>query len=550
MSTDPSGVIYLEVDEDITSAIDKLTKVGGSTVQVVTAKRSTLFQSVINLKLLHKAAKDAHKSLVLVTSDRVATNLAGRLGVAVASQVGEAAHVPAAAAATAAVAADDEIDGGSVGETQSPAANANPLASTPPEPTKASEPSGPPSPPPQTPKPSIPRGKRVPNISKMQKRVIWGGLILLVIVALFGLDYYLTSAQVALYAKASQVNATFNFVADPTATQSSTANATLSAQQLSYSKSLTAPVQATGTKDEGAKASGTITVSNSFDSNPHPLVAGTRFVASGGQVFRSTADTTVPAGSLSGGKVVPGTVQVSVQADQNGDQYNIGPTGYTIPGLPADEQSSITGQGNQMQGGITKTAKILQQSDINQAEQSALGADKATGSQGVSAKATSNQVVLGPSLAQNAGSVSSNPAVGSETSNATLTIQVTYTELAVQKTALSDLAKSQEGQQLGAQSQIYDDGSGSLQLTALGAAQSSGAQKFRAAATAYAGTRIDTAALAKQLQGQKYGDAVQAASQVPGVDKATISVSPSWSTSLPHIASHIHVSIKVSNPSG
>src|SRR5450432_2556949 len=110
MATDPTGVIYLEVDEDITSAIDKLGKVTDSTVQVVTAKRSTLFQSVINLKLLQKAAKDAKKSLVLVTSDRVATSLAGRIGVAVASQVGEAARVPSATVAAAAT-AEDEIDG-------------------------------------------------------------------------------------------------------------------------------------------------------------------------------------------------------------------------------------------------------------------------------------------------------------------------------------------------------------------------------------------------------------------------------------------------------
>jgi len=545
MSTDPAGVIYLEVDEDITSAIDKLTKAGAGTVQVVTAKRSTLFQSVINLKLLQKAAKDSKKSLVLVTSDRVATSLAGRLKVPVATQVGEAASVPTAAAATA-LANDDEIDGGSVGAPEPTIAT--PLTESPPEATP--EPTTPP--PPTPPKSSKPRGQRVPSVGKMQKRVIWAVLAVVVIIALIGLNYFLTNAKVTLFAKASQVNATFSFVADPSATKSDTSTGVLSAQQLSYSKSLSAPVQATGTKDEGTKASGTMTISNCYDNSPHTLVAGTRFVSPSGLVFLSTSDVTVPGGTGSFfGCTSPGSASVSVQASANGDNYNLGNgTKYSIPGLPAAQQSGITGQGSQMQGGTSKTAKIITQGDVDGAQAAALAADKAASAQSVSAKANKQQVMLKPSLTQATTSTSSNPAVGSEASNATLTIQVIYTELAVQKSALSDLAKSEESQQLGPENQIYDDGSGNLQLTAQGAAQSSGAQKFRAAATAYAGTKIDTGALAKKLKGQKYGDAVQTASQVPGVDKAEISISPSWATSIPNITSHIHVTIKVSNPGG
>jgi len=269
-------------------------------------------------------------------------------------------------------------------------------------------------------------------------------------------------------------------------------------------------------------------------------------------VFVSNSDVTVPGGTGSFfGCTSPGTASVQVQASANGDNYNLASgTKYSIPGLPAAQQSGITGSGGQMQGGTSKTAKIITQGDVNGAQAAALAADKDAGTQSVSSKANKQQAVLKPSLTQSATSASSNPAVGSEASNATLTIQVTYTELAVQKSELSDLAKSEESQQLGPQSQIYDDGSSNLQLAALGAAQSSGAQKFHAAATAYAGTKIDTDALAKKLKGQKYGDAVQTASQVPGVDKAEISISPSWATSIPNITSHIHVTIKVSNPGG
>jgi hypothetical protein len=65
------------------------------------------------------------------------------------------------------------------------------------------------------------------------------------------------------------------------------------------------------------------------------------------------------------------------------------------------------------------------------------------------------------------------------------------------------------------------------------------------AATAFAGAKIDTAALAHDLKGKKYGDAGDIAARVPGVDKADISLSPAWATGMPAIEKHIHITIKV-----
>ncbi len=101
--------LYLEVDEDITSAIDKLKRASGSSVSIVVPKRSTLLQSVINQKLLQKAAKTAGKDLVLVTNDKVATSLAGRVGLSVAASLGGKAAKAEAPAPIAPV-GDEVID--------------------------------------------------------------------------------------------------------------------------------------------------------------------------------------------------------------------------------------------------------------------------------------------------------------------------------------------------------------------------------------------------------------------------------------------------------
>lgn len=553
------GVIYLEVDEDITSAVDKLTNEPGSAVQIVTAKRSTLFQSVINLKLLKKAAADANKDLVLVTSDKVATNLAGRIGVPVASQVGEPGSVPKAAAAAGAAALarndEDEIDGGTVGDVV-------PAAKPAPEPEPETHPAeevvkAVPTPSAPTPKPASPdeakpakatkKKSAVPSISGMQKKVLWGGLAILGILLLIAANIYFTRATVTLFAKGSQVNSSFDFTADPSARESDIAASTLAATELSLERTVNASVQATGTKDLGTKASGSITVYNEYDSNSQPLVAGTRFVTGDGKVFRSTANATVPGSSVSGGKIVAGQTTVSVQADQNGDQYNVGPTRFTIPGLSAAQQAGIYGQGQQMNGGSSKTAKVITQADIDKAQQAALEGDTDDAQKGLRSKAGKGQVVLEPSLKQKVVKVDPNPAANSEANSGTVSIKVEYTQLAVKQSELSELTKSKEREQIGQDKEIYDDGSGNLQLKAVGAATGSGAQKFRANATAFAGTKIDKDALTKDIKGKKIGEATEIAQRLQDVEKAEIKVTPGWATSLPLFANNIKVEIKVSN---
>jgi hypothetical protein len=83
-----------------------------------------------------------------------------------------------------------------------------------------------------------------------------------------------------------------------------------------------AVVQAQGTTTVApAKATGTVTVYNSYSASPVNLVKNTRFQTPDGLIFRSPSAISIP-GKKSGG---PGQVDVTVVADQEGSQYNVGP---------------------------------------------------------------------------------------------------------------------------------------------------------------------------------------------------------------------------------
>lgn len=91
-----------------------------------------------------------------------------------------------------------------------------------------------------------------------------------------------------------------------------------------------AVVAANGVEHVDEKATGVITVYNSYSASPVRLIKNTRFETPDGLVFRIPASVDVP------GKkgTTPGSIDVTVFADQTGVAYNVGPiTRLTLPGL-------------------------------------------------------------------------------------------------------------------------------------------------------------------------------------------------------------------------
>ena len=69
-------VIYIDVEDDITSIIGKVKASKESIVAIVPPKRTGVLQSAVNLRLLARAASNSDKKLVLVTSNQALTHLA------------------------------------------------------------------------------------------------------------------------------------------------------------------------------------------------------------------------------------------------------------------------------------------------------------------------------------------------------------------------------------------------------------------------------------------------------------------------------------------
>src|ERR1700761_2539166 len=77
--------IYVDVDDEITAIIDKVSAAKGKVVALVLPKRCPVLQSVVNMKLLKRTADNAGKHLVLITTEAGLMPLASNVGLHVAS---------------------------------------------------------------------------------------------------------------------------------------------------------------------------------------------------------------------------------------------------------------------------------------------------------------------------------------------------------------------------------------------------------------------------------------------------------------------------------
>ncbi|MFA4817249.1 MAG: hypothetical protein WC608_00825 [Parcubacteria group bacterium] len=74
---------YIDIDEEITSIVDRLRKAKAREIIVVVPKRALLIQSIVNLKLLKKEAENLGKQMIIVTQDKLGKMLVEKAGIAV-----------------------------------------------------------------------------------------------------------------------------------------------------------------------------------------------------------------------------------------------------------------------------------------------------------------------------------------------------------------------------------------------------------------------------------------------------------------------------------
>jgi|GEM_PF-469056 hypothetical protein len=125
-------------------------------------------------------------------------------------------------------------------------------------------------------------------------------------------------------------------------------------------------IPATTEQQSERRASGTIVVYNNYNTSEQRLVKKTRFEDDKGHVYRINESIVVPGIHTEEGKTVPGSLEVTVYADEPGEEYNIGLADFTLPGFKGTSQyNKIYARSKTlMTGGFIGMEKIASDADI------------------------------------------------------------------------------------------------------------------------------------------------------------------------------------------
>jgi hypothetical protein len=89
-------------------------------------------------------------------------------------------------------------------------------------------------------------------------------------------------------------------------------------------------LEASGLVNVTRKSTGTIVLYNNFNSANQRLVANTRLETPGGLIFYLKNPVTIPGRKTVNGKVVPGSVEATIEASLPGEKYNVGLTDFKL----------------------------------------------------------------------------------------------------------------------------------------------------------------------------------------------------------------------------
>ncbi len=540
-------VIYIDVEDDITAIIGKVKAAEHHIVALVPPKRIGAIQSAVNLKLVHRAAEQVDKRLVIISNNAALMALAGSAGIPVAKNLQskpELAEIPALDVDDG----EDIIDGtdapgaaegdGDTSNGEEPVAAAAATDETVGKPKRASKIAAPAAALGATALAAKDKVK-IPNFDSFRKKLLIGlGALVLLIGFLVWAMVFAPHATVVITARTTDSALNSNVTLGQAVATDLKAG-TIKAEVKTAKKDVSIPFTATGKKDVGEKSTATVKLYNdSFDA---VTVSGA--VSAGGFNF-VLSSTTVPKGSCSRpSSCSPGTATGTITAAASGANTN-GVSG-SLGGLPTDISGSIV---SATTGGTDKTVTVVQQSDVDAVSNDVLRSGEAeTAKSDLKKQFGSEYIVLDGTFKSDTTGVKPSPAVGSEASDGkgTLGGSVTFSLVGISKKEAGKYLDAYFAQQIDgrADQKVYRNGVDTVAFTNF--VSKDDHYTANISTNGKIGPKIDEAALKEFAKGKRYGEIQSHVQATNGVDNVDVKFSPFWVSTAPGDVNKISIEFKV-----
>jgi len=196
-------------------------------------------------------------------------------------------------------------------------------------------------------------------------------IFICLVTAIISAAFILPKADIAIVLKTESATYDFEVEVDKFVDEVDILNNKIPARKIEVVNEKTGNYQTTGRKHVSKKASGEILVFNKYSYAPQRIISNTRFLSKEGKLFRIKGPIVIPGLSKKEGSYIPGQVSVMVYADKPGEEYNIEPTSFTLPGLQGSAKySKIYAKSSKaMTGGINREVAYFSESDYIRAKE-------------------------------------------------------------------------------------------------------------------------------------------------------------------------------------
>jgi hypothetical protein len=547
--------IYLDVDDEITSIVHKVQSSPKSIVALVLPKRASTLQSIVNMKLLKRTATQNKKKVVLITSEAGLLPLAGAAGLHVAPNLtskpvlppspnfaepkvepvseGDDVALDPATPVGAFMPKEDaedeaiEIDN----EKLAPAAGTGGAVAA----SKLGK------------KSKLGKdGKKlsVPNFERFRKWILLGGVaFVLLLIGLYWAFAIAPKATVTLKTEASEKPVSVALIADTTAKEVNTDKNIVPAKKEKLTKTDVEKIAASGQKDNGTKASGTVALKNCGKGSPAVTIPAGTGVSSGSYTFITQKSVSLDSPNFDGSGNCKDkgshTGSVDVVAQKNGDAYNLAPQTYTVANY-----SGVIAQGSQMAGGTSVVAKVIAEKDVEDAK-TKIAAKQAGYSDELKQKLTDEgDTALTDSFNVGTPVFTVTPDVGTEGDQVTVQAVTDFTMMGVKQDDLKKLIQEAVKHDIDTSKQsILNEGLSDAVFNTTGD-KAAAKLPLSMQANVVIGPELDPNQIKQEIAGKKRGEAESILKTRPGVNDVQAVTHPAWASKIPKKQAKITVVIQ------
>jgi hypothetical protein len=533
--------IYIDVDDEITSIIDKVVSSKHKIVALVLPRRSTVLQSLVNMKLLKRSGDSSDKHLVLVTSEPGLLPLAGSVGLYVAKtptskpEIPEARNMssdteetvseedfnPSAVAhkPIGALAGDDPIEIDNRDAQPKAAAGAASSMRAAKQPKKGKN-----------------KKLKVPNFGSWRNRIILGVAVLAVLITGWIFAFVVApKATIAIQTDSESFSKNLDVTLSPTAIEVDGEDMIVPARIETVDKTTTATAEASGQENRGERANGSVKFTAERCApnigTPPSIPAGTG-VSAGGKTYITQQSATFGIGGGGGSCATYTTSNVEIRAQSGGADFNTsGQADFSVAG-----RSDTSGRGSAT-GGTDQIVKILSQADIDGAKKKL--ADDKTQQEAAKQELTQrlrtegeDNFVIEESFQAATPAVTESAKAGNEVASVTITQKITFSMASASNGDLEELVAASIKDDIDTEKQkVLESGLDEANFRLQNYTEGNAIMALSTRVTA--GPKLDEESIKRDAAGKKAGDIEEVLSTYPGVEGVTVRYSPFWVSSVP-----------------